>query len=34
MTFDEVLAADCIVVGTGVAGLTTALSMPSLDVIS
>ena len=33
MTFDEVLGADCIVVGTGVAGLTTALSMPSLDVI-
>lgn len=33
MTFDDVLAADCVVVGTGVAGLTTALSMPSLEVV-
>jgi len=33
MTFDEVLSADCVVVGTGVAGLTTALSMPSRDVV-
>jgi len=33
MTFDQVLGADCVVVGTGVAGLTTALSMPSLDVV-
>ncbi|MFH1103816.1 MAG: L-aspartate oxidase [Actinomycetota bacterium] len=33
MTFDKVLSADCVVVGTGIAGLTTALSMPSLDVV-
>jgi L-aspartate oxidase len=33
MTFDEILSAQCVVVGTGVAGLTTALSMPSLGVV-